>query len=302
MRRLLLIVFALAVGACGGAVVGDPVTTRPPGDTTTAPMPDTTTTTEANGPTVPVAEMEVVAYFLADSAEFRQGPFLVPAVRTVPQTSAVARASLEALVAGPTADEESSGLSSSVPDGTLILGLDITDGLATVDLSREFESGGGSFSMSSRLAQVVFTLTRFETVDRVAFQLDGDPVTVFSGEGLLLEDPVSRVDYLDLVPLIMVDDPAWGSVLSSPVRITGVAAAFEGVFGLEILDASGEVIASPEFVMNTDEGLGFPWGGFDVTIPFDIDQLQPGTLRVFSYSAEDDEVDVVREYEVTLAP
>ncbi len=46
--------------------------------------------------------------------------------------------------------------------------------------------------MFARLAQVVYTLTEFDTVKDVRFMLDGEPVDVFSGEGILLEEPVGR--------------------------------------------------------------------------------------------------------------
>ncbi len=91
------------------------------------------------------------------------------------------------------------------------LGITIEDGLATVDLSSEFEAGGGTFSMAARLAQVVFTLTQFPTVREVEFRRDGEPVTIFSGEGIILDHPVGRDDYQELIPLIFVDDPAYGA-------------------------------------------------------------------------------------------
>ncbi len=43
---------------------------------------------------------------------------------------------------------------------------------------------------------MVYTLTQFPTVDEVLFHIDGQPVDVFSGEGVVLGDPVTRADYL----------------------------------------------------------------------------------------------------------
>ena len=37
--------------------------------------------------------------------------------------------------------------------------------------------------MQTRLAQVVYTLTQFPTVDGVVFSLDGEPIDVLGGEG-----------------------------------------------------------------------------------------------------------------------
>ena len=51
-----------------------------------------------------------------------------------------------------------------IPAGTRYLGVEVSGGVATVDLSREFESGGGSLSMISRVAQVVFTVTRIDGI------------------------------------------------------------------------------------------------------------------------------------------
>ena len=53
--------------------------------------------------------------------------------------------------------------------------------------------------MQMRLAQVVYTLTQFPTVSAVRFSLDGAPVDVFSSEGIVLDHPVGRTDYEDLL-------------------------------------------------------------------------------------------------------
>jgi germination protein M len=140
----------------------EPASPAPSEAPSASPTPTPTPTSEPGGAT------SVKVYFFMDEK-------LVPVRRSIDATKAVGRASLNVLFEGPTDEEEAASppLTTSIPDGTILLGLDIADGLATVDLSREFESGGGSASMSGRLAQVVYTLTQFPTVNRVAFELDG---------------------------------------------------------------------------------------------------------------------------------
>jgi N-acetylneuraminic acid mutarotase len=130
---------------------------------------------------------------------FARGEQLVSEQRTHAETPRVATAAVEALLAGPTAAERASGITTAIPDGTRLLGISIKGGVATVDLTSEYQSGGGSLSMQVRLGQVVYTLTQFPTVKTVRFELDGAPVNVFSGQGIVLDHPVGRSDYRDLL-------------------------------------------------------------------------------------------------------
>ena len=123
--------------------------------------------------------------------------------RTLPYTQAVATAAINALLAGPTAEEQATwpAISTAIPAGTTLNGITVAGGVAKVDLSSEFESGGGTFSVTARLAQVVYTLDQFPTVDAVEFYLDGVKVEMFSGEGLILDGPQTLDDYDDYLPI-----------------------------------------------------------------------------------------------------
>ncbi|HYN69048.1 MAG TPA: GerMN domain-containing protein, partial [Candidatus Eisenbacteria bacterium] len=241
------LVAVLLVGACspaGGDLGG--VATPPP---TSAPSLDVPSSEPTPGPTGPLGSPApsgpptsggaiVRAYFFLGSFTTTSG--LVPVLREVPETVAVGAAAMTALLAGPNEAELSASpaMYTTVPDGTQFLGLRIENGVAIVNLSREFESGGGSASVFGRLAQVVYTLTQFPTVQGVQFELDGSPVTVFSGEGVVIDKPLTRADYTDQLPPIWVDRPAWGGVLGNPARVTGLANVFEATFQVSILDGS----------------------------------------------------------------
>jgi spore germination protein GerM len=224
-----LAVLAMLLTACapGGTTDAGPVTTQQtPGTsepesstTSTTPDPGASTTTT----TAPTEERFLDIFLIKDASH------AVAVTRAVPDTLEVAANAMRALIAGPTDEERDEGLFTSIPEDTLLLGIVIDNGLATIDLGREFESGGGSFGMLSRLAQVVYTLTQFPTVNSVQFRLDGEPVTVFSGEGILLEKPVTRGDYASILPLVPTpggETPRW--VQADLPSLTSVPAGQQG--------------------------------------------------------------------------
>jgi hypothetical protein len=207
---------------------------------------------------------------------------------------------MHALLEGPTADESGEReITSAVPAGSRLLGLTIEDGVATVDLSSEFESGGGSLSVFVRLGQVVYTLTQFPTVDTVRFEIDGQPVTVFSSEGVVLDGPVGREQYADLLPMIFVDRPAYGAAIGNPARVTGSANVFEASFLIMLLDAEGRPILETPAMATCGTGCR---GTFDVTLAYWVPEAGWGTLRVWEASAMDGSPQNVREYPVWLTP
>jgi N-acetylneuraminic acid mutarotase len=146
-----------------------------------------------------------------------RGEQITPVARARGSSPGVATAALNALLAGPTRAERRAGATTAVPPDTELLGISIENGVATVDLTSEFQSGGGSLSMQLRLAQVVFTLTQFSTVKKVRFQLDGEPVDVFSDEGIILDHPVGRSDYKDLAPTSPPVTGTWGMLPAAPI-------------------------------------------------------------------------------------
>jgi germination protein M len=281
VRRLALLLTAIALLAgCGGEQAA-----RPGGTTETAEPPQTGT-----GSAPPPETSGLGVYFL-------RGESVVPVHRQVPQTEAVGTAAVEALLAGPTDEERDLGLTSTVPDGTRLLGLTVADGTATVDLSREFESGGGSLSMTARLAQITFTLTQFPTVERVWLAVQGEPVYVLGGEGIPIDEPLMRDRFGDLTPLILVEHPALGETVSSPLQVSGTASVFEATLRVRLVGPDGEALW--EDTVTASDGAPAR-GTFAVGIPFTA--AGEGKLVVFSPSAADGSEQHTFEVPITLAP
>ena len=208
---------------------------------------------------------------------FLKGEQLVRQTRSHEATPLVATAAMKALLAGPSPPELAAGLGTSVPAGTKLLGIAIKKGVATVDLTSQYQSGGGSLSMKARLAQVVYTLTQFPTVRAVLFHLDGDPVNVFSGEGIVLDHPVGRADYEDLLPVIAVDKPVAGARVSSPVDVSGSANVFEANVTVKVLDQNGKVVGHTFTTATCGTGCR---GTYSVPVTFKVTGEQPGTIVV----------------------
>ena len=206
---------------------------------------------------------------------------------------------MEVLLEGPSELETEVDVVSAIPEGTELLDLSISDGVATVDLSGEYESGGGSASMFARLAQVVYTLTQFPTVENVEFRIDGEPVDTFSGEGIVLDGPQERKDYEDQLPAILVEEPGVGEEVSSPFTASGTANVFEATVSIRLVSADGEVLRETFTTATCGTGCR---GDYDGKVKFDVSEPTEAILEVYESSAEDGSAIHVERIPVTLLP
>jgi sporulation and spore germination protein/immunoglobulin-like protein involved in spore germination len=265
MKRLLTLASLAMLGAGGFALAGcgDNAVSLGP-----APSGQTTAGSEPTGTGGKALSLEVW---------FPRNGELVSVKRTQARTRAVATAAIHELLAGPSEPERLTGIRTAVPDGTRLLGIAIHRGVATVDLTSEFESGGGSRSLQMRLGQVVYTLTQFPTVKKVRFRLDGTPVNVVSSEGIVLPHPVARNDYANLLPVIIVSKPDASDRVTSPARVSGSANVFEANVTVQVLDASGHLVGKTFTTATCGTGCR---GTYSVPVTFTVDREQRGTIVV----------------------
>lgn len=289
--HILTLVLALtcSIAACTPAPKPTNLEPRPatPSElVTSAPEPGT----KEPIPTAPTGSPIVLkAYFDHDEK-------MQPVARTVPYTTAVLKASIEQLLKGPTAAEAKAGIDTQIPKSTKLRGVTLAEGIATVDLSEQFASGGGTLAMTNRLAQVVYTATQFKSVDAVVFEIEGKRVEVFGGEGILLEGPQTRGDYEYSTPAILVDTPAWSGSVHRPLTAAGTANVFEAAFRLQVLGAGGQVLLDTPVKASSGTGTRGTWSVVNAkALP-----LGAARLRVFSASAKDGSPTNVVEVPITI--
>jgi germination protein M len=273
---IVALVAALAVAACGGS---DETPSPSPTDTQSAspsesPSPSPSVTPPSPSQTGSLTVLSV--YFMRDQ-------YVGAAHRAVPATAAPARAAMVALLAGPTVAELAAGLHTRIPPGTEMRGLTIRDGVATVDLGGTFAAGGDPLEERGRLAQVVYTLTQFATVDGVRFRIDGQPLVFRGGEGAVQRGPQTRDSFEDVTPAIFVEIPAVGDHVGSPLVIQGTANTFEAQFVARILGEDGQTLGEQSVMATSGSGTR---GTFNEAISFTADASRV-TLVVFEPSAAD---------------
>jgi hypothetical protein len=253
---------AMGIAACGSVSRSASTTVSNP--TTTGASSSSTSSDSAD-------VIEISVYFLRTER-------VALVHRSVPHTSATSKSALEQLLSGPTPAEAQLGMTTSVPLGTVLNKVSLSAGIATVDLSASYASGG---SMRTRLAQVVYTLTQFPTVQGVLFEQDGQPVTSFGSEGVVLDHPLSRADFETETPGIFVDGPAPFDAVDPKLRVYGTANVFEATFVVRITDPTGHQLYE-HFQMATS-GTGTR-GTFDFTIDVATATHGTGTIRLWEPS------------------
>jgi len=291
MKRLIAMAALLAALTAACAESGARSLGAAPGEQPTSPSSSTSPTGSPATPSPSPIPAQTMTYELW----FNYDGYLFVTHRTEPFTPAVGTRAIEALLEGPTNAESSADLHSAINPGTRLLGLTIDDGVATVNLNDTFSDEETPAIAVGSLSQIVYTLTQFDRVDGVVFEVDGTRLTNFGGYEI--DGAQRRANFRDQLPLILVLEPAIGERVSSPVHISGTADVFEAVVSIEILDQQGRTIAST-FTMATC-GTGCR-GTYETDVRYDVAATQPGTIRVYEVSAMDGSPIHVVDIPVTL--
>lgn len=157
---------------------------------TTPPPPVSTTEPSQTSPAIPQVQTAQI-YWLKDTGSKQE---LVPQSITTAadqKPGTVLETAFNDLLAGP----KNATVSTTIPQGTKLRGLKMEQDGIHVNLSEEFTTGGGSAAMTGRVAQIIYTATSLQSSAQVWIEVEGKPLEVLGGEGLELEQPLTRQSF-----------------------------------------------------------------------------------------------------------
>lgn len=126
--------------------------------------------------TAPEGEQTIKLYFAG-----KNGNTLVEQNRTIPKTLSLARETVNQWLLGPVGDSDCFPVVS--PD-TRLRDISITNGIATVDLSKEYLEPYGNVTAETALYGLVNTVAQFPSVQLVRIRVEGQDIKVFRGINL----------------------------------------------------------------------------------------------------------------------
>lgn len=139
----------------------------------------------------PATEQKIEVYWLNDVDGKIE---LVPTSLKLDNTndrSEVLETAFNSLLTGPT----DKAVTTTIPKNTKLRNISVKSDGIHIDLSQDFTSGGGSTSMTGRLAQILYTATSLEPAAKVWINVEGKPIETLGGEGIVIDQPMTRKDF-----------------------------------------------------------------------------------------------------------
>lgn len=96
------------------------------------------------------------------------------------------------LLKGPSLKEKNKGYYTEIPFTTKLIGVKELPKSIEINLSKDFESGGGSTSMIMRLNQVINTALDNSKSKPVYLEINGKKANAIGGEGIIVSQPLVR--------------------------------------------------------------------------------------------------------------
>jgi len=168
---------------------------KPEAETQTKPQPknDTKPQTQDKKPAQPVQTRDRAIYFAHVGGD---GQILHSKVtRKIPVSESPMQDVLNALLAGPTAEELSKGLLNLIPKNTRIISATVRGNTAYISFSEDFLFNTfGVEGYVAQLRQIVWTVTEFSNVKDVQVLVEGRRLD-YLGEGIWIGSPISRQSF-----------------------------------------------------------------------------------------------------------
>ncbi len=119
-----------------------------------------------------------------------------PVKREIWSNKSIIFAVIEELLKGPRSKEKEENFFTEIPSSTRLIEVRESPENIIINLSKEFETGGGSETMIYRLKQVAYTILEIENEKPVFLELDGEKIKYISGEGVEVPQPLEK-DYFN---------------------------------------------------------------------------------------------------------
>lgn len=134
-------------------------------------------------------EAPVYIYFLATGSD---GSAIFKKVKRNINTKDKLNYAIKELLNGPNSKEKAAGVYNEIPRGTKLLGIQVQGNNVIINLSSDFQYGGGTDSIYSRMRQLIKTAMSNTSSKNIYLYLDGKQVDVIGGEGIMVSQPLSE--------------------------------------------------------------------------------------------------------------
>ncbi len=98
---------------------------------------------------------------------------------------------IKSLINGPTDKEKKAGVYTEIPSGTRLISITESPSRVVINLTSDFENGGGTDGIYKRLFQLIKTV-KINSNLPLYLQLDGKQVDVIGGEGIMINQPLNE--------------------------------------------------------------------------------------------------------------
>ncbi len=135
-------------------------------------------------------EKKIYTYFLKESQGGKVNFLAIESKANNDEDSL--KASIEALLKGPSEENKKNGFYTEIPSGTKLLGIKETDKYIIINLNDEFQYGGGTDSIYNRLKQLIKTVSQAKVNKDIYLYLNGKQADVIGGEGVIIKQPLTK--------------------------------------------------------------------------------------------------------------